>query len=372
MSLSSIRRLVVATVLISTVAAVGLGRLTPAPEGRRMPCPPPYASINAFYLNPYQRGSVWVGLEGGPPLDVALEDDELFEYASCSPWRDEAGRVQVVGRWSWGFRSDPASSSYGLARMSIPDGRILDHVETDVVPVSSPCWYPGTRARVLFAAGDGKLYQHAFEPAVSDGAGVPRSGTHPRPLVWDRTIPDSDGLFLAEPNWPSDPGFSHLVFVGLQERRMARGRPVSAPARIWWLRLSDDGHSIVDAGRLIADSGDGGEAVERCPTFGRSRDGRPVLAYHRKVAGRSSELYLVPLQVDPATRRPRPIAGPGTKVAGDCLPTPPIFSRDGAWVDVIQPIGGLKGTVRRIPLHLADTAGIPPSPLVAQRPSIRR
>ena len=332
-SLSSLARLAIGTILISSAAAIGLARLAPPSRGWRMLSPSRYANVNTFYLDPGRRGSSWVDREGGAMLDLPFSDDELLEYASCSPWRDEQGRAQVVGRWSWGFRGETPDMSYGLARVTFPDGKIIDHVETQVVPVSNPCWYPGTRARVLFAAGDGKLYQYAFESV--DGGEI--RDERPRPIVWNCKVPGGDAVFLAEPYLPADPSFSHLLFVGLRTTESKGGRPSSTPASIWWLRLSDGGGSIEEAGRLMDPPSGGEEVNERCPILGRTSDGRPCAGLSPQgPRSHRTELRLLDLELDPETRCPRPAAGIGTKLADDCLPNPPIISADGRWISVVQ------------------------------------
>lgn len=366
--LSSLARPVLALALVSSTAALVLARLAPAERGWRTPSETRYASVNAFYLDQCRRGSIWVDRDGGPPLDLGFGENELLEYASCSPWRDEQGHSQIVGRWSWNLRSGSSDTSYGLARFSLPDGELLDHVETDVVPVSSPCWYPGTRARVLFAAGDGMLYQYNFEAAESGDGRDGRREAQPHPLTWNCAVPGGDGVFLSEPNWPSDPRFSHLLFVGLRKTVTSKARLSSTSTQIWWLRLSDDGGSIDEAGLLLEPSADGEESNYRCPTFGEAPGGRPVLAYYRRHERRSSELYVVPIDLDPESRCPRTASAPGSMIADRCLTSPPFFSRDGRWISVVQGIGGDRGVVRRIPLALGTdaVASLPsPSALVA-------
>ena len=279
-SLSSLARFAIGTILVSSAAAIGLARLAPQTEGWRMLSPSRYANVNTFYFDQGHRGSSWLDREGGPMREVPFRDEELLEYASCSPWRDEQGRSQVVGRWSWSLRSETPDRAYGLARITFPDGEVLDHVETDVVPVSNPCWYPGTGSRILFAAGDGKLYQCNFE-SRDDAAVASNSRVMlPRPILWNCKFPDGEGVFLAEPHWPSDPGFSRLLFVSLRSCRGISGKPASSPAQIWWLLLSEAGGSVEEAGRMIAPPTSGDEVNERCPALGR-------------VAGRSLPLGLL-------------------------------------------------------------------------------
>ncbi len=356
-SLYSLMRFGVGGLVLTLAAAVGLARIAPAPSGWRIPCPVAYTSINSFYLEPCGRGSVWIDLDGGATVGGTRKGDaELIEYASFSPWRDESGRWQVVGRWSWGLHGDSTESSYGLARVTFPGGEVLDHVETDVFPVSDPCWYPGTRARVLFAAGDGRLYQCAFEPAGGPGAPPDGGEVRPRVLTWNCPLPGEGGVYLTDPCWPSDPRMRNIIFVGLRRTPpIAGGTRVSGPTQIWWLRLSDDGGSIEEAGQLLGKATDGPDVVERCPMLGCSPAGVPVLAYLRLMPGQPLALYVAEIDMDREHGCPRLVAGSGAKVAENCQASPPIFSRDRRWLGVVQLSDGLP-RLRRIPLDEGPVA----------------
>lgn len=82
----------------------------------------------------------------------------------------------------------------GLARISYPDGEILDQVSLEVVPLSSPCWLEGTSARVVFGAADGKLYRLAFESAIPK-TGETRAEPVPDLIHW-KDAPPSRGNVL--------------------------------------------------------------------------------------------------------------------------------------------------------------------------------
>jgi hypothetical protein len=348
-SVSSLARLVLVAVVASSAAAIGLARLTPEPRGWRMPAPVRYAGVNAFYLDPCGRGSTWVDREGGPPVDLHLPDDQLFEYASCSPWRDEDGRSQVVGRWSWsGTRTEAPDISYGLARVTFPEGRVLDHVETDFVPVSNPCWYPGTRARILFAAGDGQLYQFDFDAAHAKSDDPAR----PSAIRWNCEMPHDGGIYMSDPYWPNLAGFSRTLLVVIRPTDGIRNRKASTPSQIWWLRLSEEGDAVEEAGQLLESPSAGKDANERCPSLDRGPDGRPTLAYLRQTGSGRFDLHLSPIEIDAEGGRPRAPSGPGAKVAEDCHANPALFSRDGRWITFVQATNGLHAVIRRRPVDL--------------------
>ncbi len=162
-----------------TILAIAIGRGRSAPGADRRPAPPRHHVINAFDLSRPGLGSKLLDAQAGVLVPLPL--DYAIEHAACSPWVDDRGRAQMVGRCK-DRRGHGALRrgvrSYGLARFTIPDGELLDHVPLDILPASRPCWFPGTTARVLFAAGDGRLYRYDF-----GGEGCPR------PLAWRAEMP---------------------------------------------------------------------------------------------------------------------------------------------------------------------------------------
>ncbi len=132
------------------------------------------------------------------------------------------------------------STDFGLARYSFPDGQVLDHVSTEIVPVGPPCWFPGDRARILFAGGDGELYHFAFEADSLAKELDPEAGRdeRPIPLAWRCAKPGLGKVFLSDLTWPEDPRLMGYVVVSLREQA-----PESEALRsftgtaLWWLKL---------------------------------------------------------------------------------------------------------------------------------------
>src|SRR5262249_12077497 len=119
--------------------------------------------------------------ETGKVLRLEMPAGEIVGYAVCSPWSDERGPFQAVGRG--GNRPGKASASvpsdFGLARLSLPEGKVLERIPLDVTPISEPCWIPGPSPRILFPAGDGFIYWYDLPEPVSS----PRP-THPQRVEW--------------------------------------------------------------------------------------------------------------------------------------------------------------------------------------------
>jgi hypothetical protein len=317
-----------------------------------MPCRVADVNVNTFLLNHGTRGSLWLAKDEGRTSRLPIPSGSIFDYASCSPWRDERGRSQVVGRWS----SDPSAihgeNDFGLARLSYPDGEMIDRIVTEVVPVSAPCWFPGTGTRVLFAAGDGRLYQYEFESQAGTTSDPDTARQHePTPLVWDCKAPGEGDIYFSDPHWSTDASLNRIVVVALRLIEPNTGRQRFTKSQLWWLRLSEDGDSIKEAGKLVQPTTEVSDVEERCPSIGRTSDGRLALAYLRKIGSRPWELRMTPLTLDATGVRRLTLTSVGSKIAEGCQPFSPIISSDGRCISYIQGDSPRFATIRRVELE---------------------
>src|SRR5262249_55721944 len=151
---------------------------------------------------------------------LPLPDDERWGCVSVSPWRDQDGNLEAVGRWN---RLDPregqAFCGLGLFRLSNP--AVVDRIELDVLPTGTPCWIPDRPGDFLFPAGDGQLYRCHIARAVDvDDESRTRPRGHagsgrvkrPLPVVWRCAKPGSAGTFLSDPVWPCEKELRQFVF----------------------------------------------------------------------------------------------------------------------------------------------------------------
>jgi hypothetical protein len=160
---------------------------------------------------------------------LSLPGGLRVDRASLSPWGDEGGRRrQVVGiGWSRsGSGYDARRTGIGLVRLGLPDGEVLDHwtLPDLALPSSPPCWVPGTRAGILYAGNDFRLYRADFERDGIEGDGDRDGGVARCPwrVRWDgRTMFDGarDVQFL-DPSWTEE----GRVVVSLRLRDAATGR----------------------------------------------------------------------------------------------------------------------------------------------------
>jgi hypothetical protein len=284
---------------------------------------------------------LWLEVGSGRISALKLPDEDELDVASCSPWLDEDGKAQVVGRWErhTGDGVTSVGDAFGLVRCTFPDGEVLNRVPLEVMPVGPPCWYPGTRARVLFPAGDGNLYRLAFEPDRSRGeAAGPDGGSDPRPLPleWHGRPPAGGEPFLADPCWPDDPRFRHCLLA--TARVPSTGAAAGCRAeRVWWLTLNDAGTAIESAGPLFSPESLARGLEQRCPSVTSLPGGGLALAYleqRRREAG--WRLRMVRLDFDPARGVPAAARAEVRTLADDCLPTPPAFSADGRMLGAVR------------------------------------
>ena len=250
---------------------------------------------------------------------IELPEQELIDSASFSPWRDEQGNWQVVGCWM--DRAGAEMQAAGLARFLYPDGEILDRVDTGIQPVGPPCWFPGGSSKILFAAGDGRLYKFDF----GDGQSPRREDRKPRVIALQAKGLDHQ-LVLYDPIWPDLKETGDTIFVTCSTR-LESLVSLSSGTGIWWLQLDANRTTITASGRVTID-GDP-HSDEFRPSIATTSDGTPLLAYLVHDAQTSAwEMHLAPLEFDPENGFPRVKSSKGIVLETQTKPGRPIFSPD--------------------------------------------
>ena len=330
--------------------AIALGRMHPRESPRRVPAAP-QAGLGDLIAG---IRATRIDLETGRLVGLDLPAGERVDLASGSPWADEGGS-QVVGRWSRRDAYD-LPSGQGLVRLGLPGGRLLDRVETEILPVSPPCWYPGMTARILYAACDGALYHFAFAEGDAPGDKAPR------PVTWRALPAGLAAVRVLDPAWSGSGG---VLLATVFARPIGAAVRTQSPA-LWWLRLDPSGSEVVAAGRVVRREGSAGaDAWERLPAVGKSADGTPLLAFlERDPEEWGWRVVVAPLRADdgaagaPAIRRAeaRVLAeGRGTLAPG--------ISADGRWVaSLAAGASTAPATVERLPLAPAPTLALGAGP----------
>src|SRR5262249_2482126 len=153
----------------------------------------------------------------GRIITMTLPNHDALLFARSSPWEGPDGQVQVVGRWLSRNDDGPTGGirQVGVARCTFPDGKVLNRIAVDGVPVSAPCWFADRSPRVLYGGTDGQLYQLEFPDNTDDDDAEPDRDVEPQRVRWACTMPGDGEVRISDPTWPADPRFGGRLFVSL-------------------------------------------------------------------------------------------------------------------------------------------------------------
>ena len=340
--------------------ALGIGLASPDIEAvgaRRILDPTVLVQLPFDREQPRAGGPCWFDdPTTGRRTAMPLPEGETLEKASLSPWRDERGGRQAIGRWHRfsAIESDDPSRDFGMALFCFPDGRRLKVFPMNLTPSDPPCWSPFGDPEILFPAADGRLY------SLSIGGDGPDS---PVALRTSRGIPWRGRPQFSDLRWPADPRFGGRLFVSI--RFLESTTMQASNAELWWLRLSADHAIIVDAGPITLP--DDRILDGQYPEVAALGDGRMTLAFLAEHEGLGRfDLAVAPLTFSPVDDAPR--VGSATVLAEGCFPTRPAFSSDGnaiTYVSQTQPGAGLRPSR----IDLATVLGIAADESAAQASS---
>ena len=282
-------RIVVLACLLFVVAALAVARINPidSRSGVRVAC---------SWRTPGDRFVLGDGpaefIDGvdGRTTTVAAPEGETWHYLSPSPWRDEDGAVEAVGRFTRPrLRGrDAGASTYGLVRLRLPEAEVIERIDLDVLPTGRPAWNPIDDGHVLIAAGDGRLYSYRFAPRdevcglITTPERQATVGTDIVAVEWACRPPGLGEPYLTDPVWSAIPELQNLVVVSLTTPTAAPDGAIRyGSTSPWWLELSADGERIVAAGPLLdpTDDPDAAADVHRRYPIVEKREGRIRLAY---------------------------------------------------------------------------------------------
>lgn len=133
-------------------------------------------------------------------------------------------------------------------------------------------------------------------------------------------------FFITDPCSAFDPRFGQILIVSFRGVEVTEGIRRFGRSELWWLRLDEEGRTIVNSGRLVS-PGSGFNAGElRSPSLSKTSGGAWALAYLQKSEGKGWDLRHASLVVE--DRHPRMVDGLGAILARGCGPTSPSFSTD--------------------------------------------
>jgi hypothetical protein len=339
------------------IVAIGLGRKAPREALGYRDAAPLYHGVNGRFFAAEESQPRFLDRETGELIKVPFRSEDVLDHAACSPWRDERGQHHMVSRWvnRSGQGGEYLPLVFGLARFTLPEGRMIDRVELDVLPIGAPCWFPGRTPQVLFAAGNGSIYRYSFGPPVGDPRQDGWDEPPARRLTWRCPTPGVDQVLVADLHWPTTPDLGGRLIASLSYQVSLDGKRVFRGPELWWLQLSRDGLAIEAAGRLtVAETEEGTiDREERFPTAMSIPGGGIALAYLTRTRNQGDwDLRVSPLEFDPQSGSPRAERGRGRVVAARCLATAPAFSMDGRWLYglIVPEMGMARVAARRFPV----------------------
>jgi hypothetical protein len=350
--------------LALVVVAIALGRSaprTPLHLGEAVR----FQALNMRCTPEQEAQPCFLDRQTGQVLRLEMPAGEILDYAACSPWRDEHGQFQAVGRWinRLDKRYFYLPQDFGLARFSLPDGKVLDRIQLEQIPVGEPCWVPGQASRILFPSGDGRLYRYDFsEPGTPPSLGQGRQPAQPQPVEWGIAPPGIGPVYVRDLTWPTEPALRGCLIVSLcyleRGREPGRDRPAMTGSELWWLRLSPDETVIEAAGRLTdpaardRSSQEDRGFEERLPNVAATADGARMLVYLSRPCGQEEwDLSVASIAIEPATGVPAIRPGTSRRVGTGFVASTPTFSVDGRWIYGVRSheLGGVRLALRRFP-----------------------
>src|SRR4051812_1729309 len=108
----------------------------------------------------HEKGFYLIDRVSGSSNLVPLPDEDQWGLLSVSPWSDAEGNREIVGHCHSLAAPLDGHPFWGLARLSLPEGRVIERVKLDLLPSGRPCWLPDRPGEILFAAGDGQFYRY--------------------------------------------------------------------------------------------------------------------------------------------------------------------------------------------------------------------
>lgn len=283
---------------------------------------------------------------------VPLPSGNRWGRLSVSPWCDAEGNTEAVCQ-SFGLPVNSAEQSFwGLARIRLPGGQVIDEVNLDLLPTGRACWVPAHPGRILFAAGDGQLYLYDFPGWNSDAgetfadAAARSNGSKLCQVRWKGSPPLGAPIYISDPVWPGHPRLQHFVFATAIPQLPNPERMDTELTKLLWLQMSDDGAVIEASGLLAVPTKKASwdlKGLKQFPNIEVGQDGTIRLVYLERTQGDCRlRLEVVPIEIDLETGHPRVAARCVPRVLDeDCASVPPLFSADGMSVYMVSRNSGM-------------------------------
>jgi hypothetical protein len=231
----------------------------------------------------------------------------------------------------------------------------LTELNVDQGPVISgkPCWIPGSPDRVVYPAGDGKLYVQELHHEDGQGnAETRRNSSHSaQALTWECDLPVEGAFILSEPVLHFDPAFDGRMIVILTRMRSPGKKQPSQFSELWSLKFDQEMLAIVEATRLTEPEAENARVDERLANLTMTSRGQPVIAFlKRSKVDQTWGLRIARLSIDETPGRQHTKRDDEIEVANDHAVTIPCLSPDRRWIYTISRCSAPADSVTRIEL----------------------
>jgi hypothetical protein len=336
-----------------TVLALGVGA-----SGVWTPASP---SVSFFLPKPSLHDAITIGKPAwrsmeqiclvdrvtGKSEPMRLPSEEVWALLTVSPWRDQDGNVEVVGRWARHNDALGERPFFGLGRFRLPDATVVNRIPLDILPNGRPCLLPGRTGEIVFPSGDGQLYRLNLAENSQGNArsGLPSEegeegvGTgSARPVSWHCVRPCTGPMYINDPLWSPELRLGHYLLVSLSSQKQLGKKILQVPHKLWWLKMNDRYDEIQAAGPLnglVAKSSAIESVAQRFPTIAVGADGKLSLLYMtRQPEEKSWRLDSARLERDPKTGRPYLLPNEKARAVftEGLAADPPLVSADGKCV----------------------------------------
>ena len=356
LSLSTLVRLGVLVTLLANAVAIAISQTGVRHVAKRVECETPYTTLNGYFLPSRETTPRVIDAATGAISPIPITDKHHLDHASFSPWRDEEGRYQVVGRWSSANEQLDAEPGRGIARYSFPDGQLLEKIETDMIVAGPPCWFPGISTRVIFPAGDGKLYVTNFRE--DENASGPSS--QPELVRWDvEGFARAEDFAVNDLIWPRDPRFGGRMLATIALVDSSSRTTLLRPS-MYWLELDELGTTVVAATPVATSDDLLEQSMIRCPTVVQADDGKlSLVILARSKQSSAWQAWLASLEFESPQSLAMWDSAKATLLIHGCVPSTPAISRDHQWLACLaEKTSGAPQVlrVRLTPAHKAQSS----------------
>jgi len=366
LSLNGLIRGLFCLVAFATLTAIGMSRLAPKPTHFRLYKKFQVSQINTVGSLVPDPSFRILDPETGEVRALKREAGDMVDLASSSPWEDEEGRLELVGRWIGRGPDDALSYGRGIARIRYPDGEVLERIPLDVMPMSRPLFDPEDAKCILFSAGDGKLYRYRLRSFQSEANNSDSESESLIELKW-KAKSIKTPFVIHDPVWPRTPELQGRMICVLGDVLNQEDGNRLIRTRLGWIELNSDRTEIVDAGLIQCGgplSQDFSSTTPSLPEVCAPMDGvPPQLAYLTNTEPEAGwSLWVAPLKITGTKAAPLMDASEAVRITDRCTHMKPEFSSTGTSLFISRLAAPTQVNVQRFAIA-TDRPSIQPKPL---------